>query len=182
MKKIILSLCVFSVVLIFSNCTNNSNKVATVNSKTVAIDSLAAIKIPDTNFKAYLVENFDKNNDGEISLLEALAIEYIDCSNKDIASLEGMEKFANLTSLDCRNNKIEYIDLCDNKKINKVACEDNKESLSLNVGFSTPIMNPNARKPASGGAPQDLSVAFNTVDTRKCTFDDGTAIIVHFND
>ena len=37
------------------------------------------IDIPDTNFKKYLVENFDIDKDGEISRKEALIVTSLDC-------------------------------------------------------------------------------------------------------
>ena len=59
------------------------------------------IKIPDANFKAYLVTNFDQDGDREIVLSEAEAIENIDINTDEIESLEGMEYCIHLKSLQC---------------------------------------------------------------------------------
>ena len=62
----------------------------------------ARINIPDANFKAYLVENFDKNGDGEISALEAEAVTHLSVSTREIKSLEGIGYCINLQWLDCK--------------------------------------------------------------------------------
>ena len=59
------------------------------------------IPIEDANFKAYLVENFDGNGDGEISYEEAESVVKIDLqsNNKSIKTLHGIEYFENLDTL-----------------------------------------------------------------------------------
>ena len=65
-------------------------------------DSNTIVKIPDAKFKAYMVENFDTNGDGEISVAEAALIDSIripgDYHNRgDIESLKGVEYCTALT-------------------------------------------------------------------------------------
>lgn len=55
----------------------------------------------DANFKAYMVANFDKNKDGEISFNEALKVTTIKVNTDNISSLAGIEHMTNLTSLTC---------------------------------------------------------------------------------
>lgn len=64
------------------------------------------VNIPDANFKAYLVTNFDTNNNGNISREEAGVVTAISCANMDIASLEGIEAFVNLVSINAENNNL----------------------------------------------------------------------------
>lgn len=59
------------------------------------------ISIPDAAFKAYMVEHFDKNGDGEIVVDEAEAVERIDITTDDIVSLEGIEYCIHLKNLIC---------------------------------------------------------------------------------
>ena len=59
------------------------------------------ITIPDEVFKAYMVEHFDKNGDGEIVIDEAEAVERIDITTDDIVSLEGIEYCIHLKNLIC---------------------------------------------------------------------------------
>ncbi len=76
-----------------------------------------AIDIPDANFKAALVEKFDKDGDGEISREEAKAVEQISVSNKGIKSVEGIHNFENLKGLDCSYNNLSTIDLSRNSRL-----------------------------------------------------------------
>ena len=69
------------------------------------------IAIADANLKSYLVSRFDTDGDGKISIIEAEAITSINCSNRSIKSLSGIENLINLTSLYCNNNQISDLDL-----------------------------------------------------------------------
>lgn len=62
--------------------------------------------IPDTQFRAYLVENFDEDGDGVISKSEAASVESIECRDLFIESLEGIKSFTSLKKLDCAYNTI----------------------------------------------------------------------------
>ena len=48
---------------------------------------LRVINFPDKVFKKYLIDTFDKDGDGEISLTEALTITQVLCSQKGIKSV-----------------------------------------------------------------------------------------------
>ncbi|MBP3517171.1 MAG: hypothetical protein J6K31_01945 [Parabacteroides sp.] len=116
--------------------TSSQSRTATMTvtagdlSKTVTIEQegkeVAIINIPDVNFKAYLVENFDTNKDGEISEEEASKVTFINCREKNISSLEGIEYFINVTYLDCALNNIQNIYLQKNTEINDLCCFGNK--------------------------------------------------------
>ena len=60
-----------------------------------------SITFEDANFKAYMIANFDTDNDGEISYSEALAVTKIDVRTGNIESLAGIEHLPNLTFLNC---------------------------------------------------------------------------------
>jgi Leucine-rich repeat (LRR) protein len=169
MKKIILSLGVCSTLLLFSNCTDKDSKVI--------------LEIPDAKFKSYLLENFDKNADGNLSLSEAKTVKQINCSGMEIEVLDGIEKFANLESLDCSNNQLEELELRYNKKLNKLVCTGNKEPLTIYIGMSSPIRNPNIQKPKDNEPPQTINMAIKPIDAGKVTYDeDKTTIMIHFED
>lgn len=76
-----------------------------------------AVEIPDANFKAALVERFDKDSDGEISREEAEAVEEINVPGKKIKSVDGLHYFENLFYLDCSNNELSSIDLSRNPRL-----------------------------------------------------------------
>ncbi len=88
------------------------------------------IDIEDPIFKEYLVKNFDKDGDGEISEAEALEVENVDCmlwqnERGNIRSLKGIEHFTNLTRLQCANNHLSQLDLSENKELVDLWCHDN---------------------------------------------------------
>ena len=86
----------------------------------------ALIPIPDANFKAYLVENFDTSGDGEISKNEALEIKTIHCENKEITNLDGIQYMRNASYLYCSGNDLTNLDLSGNESLRGVYCNDNK--------------------------------------------------------
>ena len=98
-------------------------------------DSKDNIVFEDANFKAYLIKNFDNDNDGEISREEALEVTDINVCSDDIESLAGIEYMANLETLRCRgtyntrpwklNGSLKTIDVSHNKKLKL-----------LNVGYN----------------------------------------------
>ena len=83
------------------------------------------VNIPDYNFRTYLLNNpnINTNGDNQIQVSEAEAFTgTIDCSSKNINSLEGIEKFINLTELICYSNSIPYLNLNENKKLKSINC------------------------------------------------------------
>ncbi len=91
----------------------------------VQVEINTIIDIPDANFKAYLVENFDTDKDGEISLQEAEAVTEINCSKKNISSLEGIEYFTDLTGLWCGDNNLTSLNLQKNISLKSLGCSNN---------------------------------------------------------
>ena len=98
------------------------------------------INIPDANFKAYLVANFDKDGDMEISLAEAAAVTGINCYSKSIASLEGIQYLTSLTELDCSSNRLTSLDVGKNTALTELYCNDNSLT-SLDVSKNTELTN-----------------------------------------
>ena len=62
------------------------------------------VDFPDPNFRKYMVENFDLNWNGKISLTEAKKVKTIKVSTVDIESLDGIEYLDNLIRLEVGNN------------------------------------------------------------------------------
>ncbi|MDR0572968.1 MAG: hypothetical protein LBG96_02880 [Tannerella sp.] len=169
MKKFILSLSVCSLALLCSNCSDKDSKVI--------------VEIPDVNFKTYLLDFFDENNDGNLSLSEAKAIKEINVSGKEIERLDGIEKFANLESLDCSDNLLDELELRYNKKLNKLVCTGNKVPLTVYIGMSSPLRNQNVTKPKENEPPQMANIAVKPIDESKCTYDhETTNIYLSFED
>ena len=59
------------------------------------------IPIPDTHFRKYLVDRYDRNEDNQISVSEAAAITQIDVCTDDIQTVSGIAFFENLSQLRC---------------------------------------------------------------------------------
>lgn len=83
------------------------------------------VNIPDANFKAYLIANFDTDKDGEISEDEALAIETIACEAMNINSLEGIDKMVNISILRCDENNLKELDVSNNNNLWNLTCDKN---------------------------------------------------------
>ena len=64
------------------------------------------VTFADANFKAYCVENFDTDKNGEISYAEARNISSITVCTDNIKSLEGIENFTNLKTLSCTGSVV----------------------------------------------------------------------------
>ncbi len=98
------------------------------------------ITIPDANFKNALINSLcvdtngdgtfdtdvDTNNDNEIQISEAEAVSRLNVSDKNIAMLEGIEKFTNLELLYCTNNKLTNLDFSQNLEMVNLFCNQNQ--------------------------------------------------------
>ncbi|MBQ7945994.1 MAG: DUF1566 domain-containing protein [Bacteroidales bacterium] len=119
--------------------SDGNNQVASeyVNMVPWTTDNIA---FTDANFKAVLLEKYDANSDGEISSDEAVTVTSLDVSATipQITSLEGIEYFTNLESLDCSYNKITSLDLANNTKLTTVLAATNSlESVALPATVTT---------------------------------------------
>ncbi|AFL82111.1 hypothetical protein Aeqsu_2658 [Aequorivita sublithincola DSM 14238] len=82
----------------------------------------------DIVFKELLLNNFDinTNKDNEISFEEATSFNgAIDVSFKNIESLKGIEKFVNITALNCANNNIDKLNFAANTNLEFLSCGNN---------------------------------------------------------
>ena len=83
------------------------------------------VNIPDPKFKAFLIKNFDTNNDGEIYETEAESVTSMNCPIEGIKSMEGIEKFTNLLTLNCNTNELTTLSLVYNTKLKEINCYGN---------------------------------------------------------
>ena len=104
------------------------------------------IVFEDANFKAYIVANFDKDNDGEISYEEALDVTRITIITNNISSLVGIEYMINLQYLRCIGNgkgdniagALKSIDVSKNTELYYLRVSSNPLS-SLDVSNNTKL-------------------------------------------
>ena len=111
------------------------NKISTMSALEYKINNNVVV-FDDANFKAYCVQNFDKDGDGEISFEEAGTVASISCRGKSIKSLKGIEYFTVLNSLTCDSNQLTSLDVSNNSKLRELYCSSNQLS-SLNVSGCT---------------------------------------------
>lgn len=93
------------------------------------------IVIKDANFKTALlaIVGIDANKNGKISPAEAQAVTGFSVAGKEIASLEGIEAFTNLESLDANDNKLTTVDLSKLTHLKKLNLTNNLLSGELNL-------------------------------------------------
>lgn len=94
------------------------------------------LEIPDSNFFNAIKYDVDKNNDNQIQISEANAIEKLSIGEKNISSLKGIEYFTNLKELYCFKNNLNTIDISKNTKLSVLWCNSNQLT-SLNVNSNT---------------------------------------------
>ena len=100
------------------------------------------LNIPDAALKAYLVNNYDDDGDGEISIAESDNITMVNCSNKGISDLTGLESCSNLVTLNCANNSITTIALPNLIKLTTLTCNGNPiERIDLDNCASLKFLN-----------------------------------------
>ena len=105
-----------------------------VQSAGVAIDNT---NFPDANFRT-VVENFDTNKDGSLSDTEIAAVEAIDCHDKGISNLKGIEYFTSLDYLDCCGNQLTALDVSKNTSLKILDCIYNQLT-TLDVNKNTAL-------------------------------------------
>ena len=87
------------------------------------------VSFADDSFKAYCVENFDKDGDGEVSYEEAELVTRIDVNTDNITSLEGIEYFSRLQTLFCCGESYDY-----------ESCIGSGQLISLDVSKNTALV------------------------------------------
>ena len=73
--------------------------------------ALDGINFPDATFRTYIAERFDTDRDGNLSDAEIAAVTKIECYERGIGDLTGIEHFTALTYLDCDSNPIKKLDV-----------------------------------------------------------------------
>ncbi|KUJ62479.1 internalin [Flavobacteriaceae bacterium CRH] len=108
------------------------------------------VTIPDAKFKAKLVKAnansgnqtvkdanekyivVDVNKNGEIEISEALMVYKLNVISSDIATLQGILKFTNITELYCDFNELTTLDISTLTELNDFSCSDNSIT-TLNI-------------------------------------------------
>lgn len=115
---------------------------------------------PDSGFRKYVKENFDKDKDDSLSAAEIGAVQSISVTNPSTTSLKGIEYFTNLerlharglnlttldlskntelTFIDCSNTKLTTLDTSHNENLRTLTCNETPTLTSLNVRGNTEL-------------------------------------------
>lgn len=95
--------------------------------------NLEIVEFADINLKKYMVSLYDEDEDGEISVAEAEDVVNINCSNKNISDLSGLEKCPNLKYLDINGNSVCEIVLPNLSKLETIVAYGNPiEKININ--------------------------------------------------
>ena len=102
--------------------------------------------IPDSNFEDKLIGlNIDiDGKNGQVLTSRIAQIKTLDVSNSGIANLTGIQDFASLETLDCKDNQLLFLDLSKNVSLTSLNSSNNKlVSLDLKNGKNS-VLNKNA--------------------------------------
>ena len=122
----------------------------------VAID---ATNFPDANFRAF-VQQYDTDSSGSLSAAELAEATWMNCSDRSIADLAGIEHFTALTWIYCNNNRLTSLDLSHNTALTELFCYDNQLT-ELDVSHNTAL----TELACSGNQLTSLDVSHNTALT-----------------
>ena len=89
----------------------------------IAIDG---INFPDANFRNIVLENFDIDNNGVLSVAERNNVYDISVSYCNVKSVQGVGFFSNLTNFSCSGNELNSLDVSKNPKLSSLDCSWNK--------------------------------------------------------
>ena len=144
-----------------------------VQSAGVTIDNT---NFPDANFRT-VVKKFDTNQDSSLSDTEIAAVKKINCSNKGITNLKGIEYFTLLNILWCTDNQLTALDVSENTALTKLNCCFNKlTSLDVSKNTALTILECNANRLTA------LDVSKNTALTElNCSVNKLTSLDVSKN-
>lgn len=94
---------------------------------------------PDSVFRIYVEESFDKDGSGDLSEEEIAATTNISVSDMGICSLSGISYFTELVSLDCSWNELTSLDLSGNTKITELNAVGNYYTVKLSEDYTVDL-------------------------------------------
>ena len=97
---------------------------------------ISYVNFPDETFRDILANDFDADEDGQLSQDEITAITRLTLSGMGISSLEGIEYLTALEYLDCANNHLTLLDLSNNTGLTDLICSRN-QLIWLNIDNCT---------------------------------------------
>ncbi len=106
--------------------------------------SISSTSFPDNTFRS-IVNGFDLNRDKKLSRDELSAVISVNCADKGIGSLKGIEHFTSLEELYCQGNKLTELDVSSNTALVRLTCSRNKlKSIDLSNNTKLQQLNINS--------------------------------------
>ena len=131
-----------------SSVSNNQYTINNITTKTTVVATFEQIpstglevnatNFPDEAFRNWVLQNVSGASDGILTDDEIAKVTSINCSNKNLSNLQGIEFFTALTTLNCSGNKLSSLDVSKNTALKKLSCQNNK-LVSLDVSGCTAI-------------------------------------------
>jgi len=90
--------------------------------------TIDALSFPDANFRSFVSENYDADQNGFLSVTEIEAARYMNITNRNIEVLTGLSCFTALDSLYCGGNRLTSIDVSGNASLVILDCSNNQLS------------------------------------------------------
>jgi len=127
------------------------------------------VTIPDEHFRNYLKEKFPDAFPGGGDQMNAnyymiVGTEKLSVRDQNIESLEGIEHFISLSSLNCINNNLTSLDVSKNKNLTVLFCDNNKLT-SLNISQNTKLTTLYCTKNLF----KTLNLSYKNLKLLKCT-------------
>ncbi len=116
MNKRWIYFCILTVVIIFTLGAGIASADVEINET----------NFPDEHFRSYVSETFDDDGDGILSLTERTVPTVMECLNREIQSLKGVEYFPSLKELVCCLNQLTELDVSSNTKLTYLNCYSNQ--------------------------------------------------------
>lgn len=102
------------------------------------ITNAQIVNIPDANFKAALIAyGVDANNDGQIQVSEAQAMNTLQFTNPTFTDATGLESFINLQQFNINNSLLTSLDLSPLTQLQSVTCNGNSQLTNINFNGLT---------------------------------------------
>lgn len=102
------------------------------------ITNAQIVNIPDANFKAALIAyGVDANNDGQIQVSEAQAMNTLQFTNPTFTDATGLESFINLQQFNINNSLLTSLDLSPLTQLLNVTCNGNSQLTNINLNGLT---------------------------------------------
>ena len=135
------------------------------------------VNFPAEAFREYVSQEFDLDENGVLSSEELSQVEKIYLSKKELSSLQGVEYFYNLQSLDLRNVKLPELDISNNTALTSLVCDRNGLT-ELDISHNTELKS----LLCTNNKLTELDISHNTaLETLHCEYNRLTALDVSHN-